>query len=104
MWWTEWIIRAEPFAYAELGLTADQFGSMTIAEFNLRKRAYYRLRRRDLERQAGWVALIVNHYPMRGKGAKALRIEQMIGFSEEQLREIQQKRKQREAERDRNNT
>jgi hypothetical protein len=52
---------------------------MTPVEFNDMRDAYYRRRRRALELTATWVCVLVNHFPMRGKGAKTLRVEQLIG-------------------------
>jgi hypothetical protein len=46
-----------------------------------------------LEREANWVALIVNSMPFRGQ--HQLRVEQMIGMSEEQLEELERERERR---------
>lgn len=68
---------------------------MTPAEFNERKEGFFRQRRRDIELQAGWVCTIVNFMPMRGKNAKSLRVEQLIGYSPEQIVALEKERKRK---------
>ncbi len=65
---------------------------MTPHEYNMLRAAFYRRRRRQKEDAATWVTVLVNHFPMRGKNAKTLRVEQLIGYSPEQLKEIERKR------------
>lgn len=86
------MIKAERFAYNELELKPWEFGSLTPREFGLLRIGFYRRRRRRLEDEARWIATLVNHYPMRGKNAKTLREEQLIGYSEEQIAELDKKR------------
>lgn len=69
---------------------------MTPHEFNLLRAGFYRRRRREIEIQAKWITTLINFYPMRGKNARTLRVEQLIGYSEEQLAELT-RRKQRAA-------
>lgn len=85
MWWTGWILRAERFAYSELELLPDQFWELTIHEFEQLRDGFYRRRRRNLELQATWICVLVNHYPMKGKGAKTLKVEQLIGQAPDQM-------------------
>lgn len=85
-------MKAEKFAYDELELKPWEFFILTPHQFNQLRVGFYRRRRRQLEDNAHWVTTLVNHYPMRGKGAKSLRIEQLIGYSQEQLDEINRKR------------
>jgi len=66
---------------------------LTPAEYTHLRTGYYRRKRRQLEQAAQWVTILINHYPMRGKNAKTLRVEQLIGYSEEELAEIERKRK-----------
>jgi len=68
---------------------------MTPAEFNDLKEGYFKQRRRDLEIQAGWVATIINFMPMRGKNAKSIRIEQLIGYSPEQVTALEREHKRK---------
>ena len=65
---------------------------MTPREFNQLRTGFYRRRRLRQEEAAHWVTVLVNHFPMRGKNAKTLRVEQLIGYSEEQLAELNRKR------------
>lgn len=58
---------------------------------------YYRRVRREREVAATWVCTLVNHFPMRGKGAKTLRVEQLIGYSEDQLKAVRVARAKAEA-------
>jgi hypothetical protein len=85
-------LQAEPFAYDQLELTPVQFWAMTPLEYNHLREGYYRRSRRRLEDVAGWVCVLVNHFPMRGKNAKTLRVEQLIGYSPEQQQELDQAR------------
>lgn len=100
MWWTSWILKAEPFAYDQLELTPAEFWSMTPLEYNHLREGYYRRTRRHLEESARWVCVLVNHFPMRGKNAKTLRVEQLIGYSHEQQRDIDAARKKARAKKD----
>lgn len=95
MWWTAWILRAERFAYNELALKPWEFWDLTPAEFDNLRNGFYRRRRRMLEDEATWITVLVNHYPMRGKNAKALRVEQLIGHSPEKLEQLRAQRRRR---------
>lgn len=99
LWWTAWIVRAEQFAYGSLELKPWEFWELTLAEFDELRYGYYRRRRQDLEQQATWVTVLVNSYPMRGKNAKSLRVEQLIGQSPEQVAAMvrERERKRRKA-------
>ena len=79
MWWTAWIVRAQPFAYNQLELLPHEFWDLTPNEFNDLRDAYYRRKRREAEMTAHWIVTLINHYPMRSKGAKTLRVDQLIG-------------------------
>jgi hypothetical protein len=104
LWWTAWILKAEDFAYSELGLREHEFWDMTILEFENLRAGFYRRRRRELELQATWITVLVNAYPMRGKNAKTLRVEQLIGESPDKMakmireRDRIRRKRQREAE------
>lgn len=87
-----WILKAERFAYGELNLLPDQFWSLTPAQFNALADGYYRRQRAQMERDANWVCVLVNHFPMRGRGSKTLRVEQLIGMSPDKLSAIEKKR------------
>lgn len=87
-----WILKAEQFAYSELELRPSEFWKLTPAEFNQLRDGYYRRRRARLEIEAHWICVLVNHFPMRGKNAKSLRVEQLIGYSEEEKRKLLTKR------------
>lgn len=87
-----WILKAERFAYNELELRPWEFWRLTPAEYNQLRDGFYRRRRARLENEAHWICVLVNHFPMRGKQAKTLRIEQLIGYSEEEKRQILAKR------------
>lgn len=87
MWWTSWILKAEPFAYSQLGLLPDEFWSLTPALYNQLALGYYRRVRREKETLAWAICILVNHYPMRGK-ASTLRMEQLIGHSEEEKKAL----------------
>ena len=65
---------------------------MTPGEFNQRLNGWRRRKRAELEREAHWVTVLVNHYPMRGRTAKSLRVEQLIGMNPEQLEAMKRKR------------
>lgn len=64
---------------------------MTPHHFNLLADGYYGRLRRQREQLAWALTVIVNHYPMQGKGAKALKIEQLIGLSEEHIRALRKR-------------
>jgi hypothetical protein len=74
-------------------LLPDQFWSLTPAQFNALAEGFYRRQRRRLEETAHWVCTLVNHFPMRGRGAKTLRVEQLIGMSFETQKLLEKKRK-----------
>jgi hypothetical protein len=85
-------------------LTPAEFWDLTVAEFEELRDGFYRRRRRELEMQATWVCVLVNSYPMRGKNAKTLKVEQLIGQSPDKVakmireRDAKRLREQREAE------
>ncbi len=80
------------------------FYTLTPREYNDLVDGYYRRVRREREVTAAWVCTLVNHMPMRGKKAKTLRVEQLIGYSTEQIREMKaeaaRKKSQAEATKD----
>lgn len=60
---------------------------MTPAEYNDRREGFYRRRRANLEDSAHLVTVLVNHFPMRGRG-KTLKIEDILGPSAETQAEM----------------
>ena len=92
-------MRAEPFAYNQLQLKPEEFWSLTPGKFNEMVLAYYMRRRSEREVTATWICVLVNHFPMRGKNAKSLRVEQLIGYSPEQMKDIRDRQEQLAAER-----
>lgn len=88
MFWTSWILKAEPFAYSQLQLKPEEFWSLTPGKFNEIVTGYYRRVRREREVTAQWICVLVNHFPMRGKSANTLRVEQLVGPSEETLKAV----------------
>ena len=77
---------------------------MSIAEFEQLRDGFYRRRRRELELQATWITVLVNSYPMRGKSARTLKVEQLIGDAPDRVakmireRDAKRLKEQREAE------
>lgn len=98
--WTSWIIKAEKFALGPLNLRPDQFWRLTPNEFNAMALGYYSRVKAQRRESAYWVATLVNHFPMHGRGAKALRVEDMVGLSDEQIKQLERKRKQVRAQAD----
>lgn len=92
-------MKAETFAYDQLELTPEEFWALTPGHFNHLARAYYRRVRRQRERMAWALCILVNHYPMRGKNAKTLRVEQLIGHSPEQMAALEKKLKEARSKR-----
>lgn len=62
-------------------------------EFNLRLNGLRRRMRQQSEREAHWICTLVNHFPMRGRNARALRVQQLIAPSEEELAQIRAKQR-----------
>lgn len=88
-------MRAMPFAYNELNLTPAVFWDLNPAEFNDLRDGFYRRRRRETELQATWICVLVNSMPMRGKNAKTLRVEQLIGQAPDMMAKLIRERDER---------
>lgn len=80
-------------------LRPSEFWSLTPAEYNHLRLGYYRRKRLQLEREGAWVVLLMNRIPQFTKTPKTWRLEELIGFSEEQQKEFQRKRLQKMRER-----